>query len=53
MREINLLQSHVMEQGDHKLQAHPNVKQGDQRIIPISKYSDGILYGVGRVAQSV
>ena len=34
-----------MEQGDHKLQADPNVKQNDQRIIAISKHSDGVPYG--------
>ena len=45
MREIDLLPLYVMEQGDHKLQADPNVKQGDQRIIAISKYSEGIPYG--------
>jgi hypothetical protein len=45
VREINLLQLYFMEQGDHKLQADLNVKQGDQRIIAISKYSYGIPYG--------
>ena len=45
VREINLIQLYFVEQGDHKLQADSNVKQGDQKIIAISKYSDGIPYG--------